>query len=92
MILAGFIITELGGSNMIKLIWNTTTGLAFLAFAAMLLSAGCATTPCEAQTCTPEQIAAQQEREGRDPFGREPITFGSIFGPQPVPGEVTVAK
>lgn len=75
---------------MIKLIWNTSTGLAFLTLVAVLLSAGCATIPCEPMTCTPEQIAAEQEREGRDPFGAEPISFGSIFGPQPVPGRVTV--
>jgi hypothetical protein len=59
---------------MIKLIWNVTTGIAFLAFASVLLLAGCGTLP-EPKT---------------DAFPDEPIAFGTIFGPQPLPGRIVV--
>lgn len=69
---------------------NATLLLVVLWIVSMFLG-GCATTPdnelpCDPQTCTPEHAWEQT----RDPFGPEPISFGSIFGPQPVPGRVTV--
>jgi hypothetical protein len=42
--------------------------------------------PCEPQACT----LAQRWHHDRDPFPVGPITYGTIFGPQPSPGKVTV--
>lgn len=50
--------------------------------------AGCAIMPCAPNTCNIGQVYEQD----RDPFPVGQITYGTIFGPQPEPGKVTVEK
>ncbi len=55
-------------------------------FAVSLSACASSRLPCEPSTCT----TAEQLRQTRDPFPAAPITFGSIFGPQPEPGKISV--
>lgn len=72
-----------------RLVW--AANFAAACWIASLFLGGCAhrpELPCEPGTCD----AATAWAQSRDPFGPEPISFGSIFGPQPEPGRITVEE